>query len=298
MYHNNNLMYIRTMEYSFDHVRLNPSEQIGRHQQSCYELSHIITGCGTRTIGSKSEPFESGEVILVPPRIPHEWRFGTDVVDSDGNIENFSVHFHPSLLENISRLFPELEESFSNLLNISEALRYEGEQRERIIDLLYKIEKASRVDRVCLIILLLDNISKSTDATTVGSVCRIGTAESRMEKIRIYVSCNHARKIRLGDIAAHIGMYKSAFCAFFRQQTDTTFISWLNAFRIQRAQELLSSGKMAVSDVAAAVGFDSPAHFTRTFHSQIGMSPSEYSSMSECGQSNAKAQPTAHRDDA
>ncbi len=286
------------MEYSFDHVRLNPSEQIGRHQQSTYELSHIIIGCGTRTIGSKSEPFKSGEVVLVPPRIPHEWRFSTDVVDSDGNIENISIHFHPSLLENISRLFPELEEPVLNLLGISEALRYEGEQRDRIIDLLYKIGKASGVDRVCLIISLMDNISKSTDATTVGSACRIGTTESRMEKIRIYVSCNHARKIRLGDIAAHIGMNKSAFCAFFRQQTGTTFISWLNAFRIRKAQELLSSGKMAVGDVAAAVGFDSPAHFTRTFHALVGMPPSEYPSTSECGQPNAKAQPTAHRDDA
>ena len=47
--------------YTFDHVRITPDKQIGRHSQSGYELDYIITGKGIRTLGSVSEPFREGE---------------------------------------------------------------------------------------------------------------------------------------------------------------------------------------------------------------------------------------------
>lgn len=51
---------------TFDHVHLAPNEQIGMHQQSTWELSYVITGAGMRMIGDMTEPFTSGEVILIP----------------------------------------------------------------------------------------------------------------------------------------------------------------------------------------------------------------------------------------
>lgn len=50
-----------------DHVCLTPSQQIGRHQQATWELSYIIKGQGVRTIGGQTEPFEPGDMVLIPP---------------------------------------------------------------------------------------------------------------------------------------------------------------------------------------------------------------------------------------
>ena len=51
--------------FTFDHVRITPDKQIGRHSQSGYELDYIITGRGVRTLGGVSEPFQEGDVLNV-----------------------------------------------------------------------------------------------------------------------------------------------------------------------------------------------------------------------------------------
>ena len=76
--------------YTFDCVHLAPDEQIGSHQHSTWELSYVITGAGMRTIGDMTEPFSSGEVVLVPPGISHCWYFDNKVTDTEGKIENIT----------------------------------------------------------------------------------------------------------------------------------------------------------------------------------------------------------------
>jgi AraC-like DNA-binding protein len=264
------------MSYSYDHVRLAPDKQIGRHSQPGYELSYIITGRGERTLGSITEPFKEGEVVLVPPRIPHQWRFDTAAVDSLGCIENITFHFPASFPEDIARLFPDLAPSMFRILNLTEAVLYSGEVQDRLVKLLVDMESKSGPDKIALIASLMEAISFLDNASEVSSFTPAGSPQQRMEKIRIYVSCNFARKILLEDIAAHIGMNRSAFCSFFRQQIGKTFITWLNEYRIEKACDMLSGSDMRVGEVATAVGFESLPHFTRIFRQIKGMPPTQW----------------------
>ena len=263
------------MSYSYDHVRLTPDKQIGRHSQPGYELSYIITGRGERTLGSITEPFKEGEVVLVPPRIPHQWRFDPQIVDRGGCIENITFHFPATFLEELARLFPELAPAMFRILNMTEAVLYTGEASERLVDQLVGVEGAKGPERVARIVAMMETISLLDDAARVSSFTPAGSAEKRMEKIRVYVSCNFARKILLEDIASHIGMNRSAFCSFFKQQTGKTFIAWLNEYRIEKACEMLSSGDMRVGEAATAAGFESLPHFTRVFRSIKGVPPTQ-----------------------
>ncbi len=264
---------------SYDHVRLAPTEQIGAHRQSEYELSYIISGSGERTLGTVCEPFFKGEVALVPPKLMHCWRFSPDDVDAGGCIENISFHFHPSLLEKLGELFPEINGSLSRLVGVTDALLYTGEQRDRIVRLLLNLGNETGAERVGNIMKLLEVISLQDSISPVGSGSPLGGPERKMEKIRVYVRCNYMRKIRLDDIARHVGMNRTSFCTFFRRQTGKTFIAWLNEFRIMKACALLSSGNMTISEIASSTGFDSLPHFSRTFRSIRGESPSAYREM-------------------
>ena len=96
------------MYYQFDHVRLAPDKQIGLHTQPGFEISYIITGKGTRILGTVTEPFEEGEVILVPPGLPHQWQFSPESVDAGGCIENITFHFSQTFLDRVLNAFPEL----------------------------------------------------------------------------------------------------------------------------------------------------------------------------------------------
>ena len=122
--------------YTFDHVRITPDKQIGRHSQSGYELDYIITGRGIRTLGSVSEPFQEGEVVLVPPEVPHQWAFNPEATDRGGCIENISFHFPPTFPEKLAEVFPELSKKMIRLQDLTEAVRYEGAARERLVKLL------------------------------------------------------------------------------------------------------------------------------------------------------------------
>ena len=58
--------------------------------------------------------------------------------------------------------------------------------------------------------------------------------------------------------------------------TGQTFIQLLTTVRMENAEQLLRDTAIPVSDIAAAVGYESSEHFIRTFRKYVGMTPSGY----------------------
>ena len=263
--------------YTFDHVRITPDKQIGRHSQSGYELDYIITGRGVRSLGSVSEPFQEGEVVLVPPEVPHQWSFDPVAVDRGGCIENISFHFPPTFPEKLADIFPELSQKMMRLQDLTEAVRYEGAARERLVKLLMDMDSKAPEARSASSVLLMAEMANLGDAVRVSSISKLSSTEKRLEKIRIYVRCNYARPITIEEIAAYVGMNRTAFCAFYKKETGTTFITALNDFRLEMAAQFLQSHpEMPVSDVAESVGFGTLPHFVRCFTKWKGVSPGKW----------------------
>ncbi len=81
------------------------------------------------------------------------------------------------------------------------------------------------------------------------------------------------------DVAA---LAKAAGCSAshlahrFAADMGTTPMAYLEAHRIERAKYLLVSTTMAVKEVAAAVGFANPFHFSTRFRRLVGRSPMEW----------------------
>ena len=80
----------------------------------------------------------------------------------------------------------------------------------------------------------------------------------------------------LNELVTHIGYSRSRFCAIFKSHTGLTPLEWATERRLKKAQELLSSGKTSVADVARAVGFRTPAFFAKTFRTHYGVIPSKW----------------------
>ena len=62
----------------------------------------------------------------------------------------------------------------------------------------------------------------------------------------------------------------------FEQRFGVSPIKYINALKINRAKELLSSGLYSVSEVAFSSGFSDLSHFSRFFKANVGVLPSEY----------------------
>jgi AraC-like DNA-binding protein len=80
----------------------------------------------------------------------------------------------------------------------------------------------------------------------------------------------------LATLASAAGMSRSAFAPRFKALLGETPLEYLTRWRMQTAGRLLRDGRLKMSAVAAAVGYQAEGAFTRAFRRVHGASPSEY----------------------
>jgi two-component system response regulator YesN len=78
---------------------------------------------------------------------------------------------------------------------------------------------------------------------------------------------------KLGELVYYNPTYLSRF---FKQETGTTVLAYINRARVNKAKELLEQSQMKISEIALAVGYSSPQYFTHFFKRETGFSPQEY----------------------
>lgn len=77
----------------------------------------------------------------------------------------------------------------------------------------------------------------------------------------------------LQRLSREIGMSRSRFAERFQVLMGCAPMAYLTDLRLQRAANLLSGSALPIQQVAAEVGYRSPAAFTRAFSSRYGHSP-------------------------
>jgi two-component system cell cycle response regulator len=63
--------------------------------------------------------------------------------------------------------------------------------------------------------------------------------------------------------------------------TNLTPVELITVTRLKKAAALLVQGNYRVYEVADMIGFSSQSNFTRSFHKQFGMSPTDYLQMKQ-----------------
>ncbi len=96
-----------------------------------------------------------------------------------------------------------------------------------------------------------------------------------------YLHQNYQEPLSREEIARTIGVSKNYLSHIFRRELGLSPWDYLNRYRIRQARELLMGTDQTITDVAYKVGFNNPAYFSRVFHQQTGISPSEYREQSQ-----------------
>lgn len=262
--------------FTFNEVRIDPQHQIGMHQQHSWELSYIIVGSGTRTIGDTTEPFHCGELALVPPEIPHCWIFNNYDTDEKGNIINITLTFENHFLENCTTAFPEMSETIFKIRSITNAILFQKEKADCIISTLRNMTDESEAERIASVIRILTLIATGEELRIIGRHQNQDKNGVILNKIMTYIICNARRTITIDDISTHIGMNRSSFCIFFKRATGESFVNYLNEVRIEMACEILKRQHSNISEIGYRCGFNDIPYFNRVFKRLKGISPKEY----------------------
>ena len=77
------------------------------------------------------------------------------------------------------------------------------------------------------------------------------------------------------DLAGKMGLSRVQLYRKVKAITGTTPVELLRSARLSRAQELLHSTDLTMSEIAYQVGFASPAYFNKCYKEAFGTSPGE-----------------------
>jgi signal transduction histidine kinase/CheY-like chemotaxis protein len=102
------------------------------------------------------------------------------------------------------------------------------------------------------------------------------TAQRFVPRAIAFIQAHFAEPITRDDIARHIAVSGNYLTECFRQALGITPMTFLTRYRLQRAQQLLDSTDLSITEIAAETGFAEISHFTHTFKRETGISPHAY----------------------
>ena len=101
-------------------------------------------------------------------------------------------------------------------------------------------------------------------------------ARDRVDAVRARLRRNLARVPSLEELARDVGCSPFYLSRTFSKEAGQTIPQFVRQLRMERAAELLKSGKYNVTEVAFEVGYNSPSHFSQAFHQAFGCCPGLY----------------------
>lgn len=243
------------------------------------EIHLIRNAVGTCHVGDHIGGFSAGDLFIVGRGLPHNWVTplapgekvqGRDVI----------LQFDEDRIMEAAGPFPELVDLKSFLLLARRGLAFTGETRRRGADIVETIGKKRSLERLSLFFGLLHLLSTSTERELLSSenfAPQIDVSTNHaLRNILTWMSVNYRKDIRLQEPAEMAGMTETSFSRFFKKNTGNTFSRYLSELRMAKACELLDRSELAVTEIAAEVGYENLSNFNRTFRELRGMAPRRY----------------------
>ena len=224
------------------------------HYHPEIEIMCIEKGWGTRFVGDHIGGYEEGDVCMMGPQLPHEWRNDKEFFDSDSGLRAtcHCVYFRKELFEGILIRLPEMANIRELIERSRRGIKFTGESRERIARYIRRTFNQNGIERVTNLLTLLEMMAEADEYEILASV---GSTQS---------------------VNAVAGLTPTAFCRYFKERTKKTFVQYLNDMRIGHAKKFLIEGKMKISTLSMEVGFNNLSNFIEPFKKSTNMLPSEY----------------------
>lgn len=122
--------------------------------------------------------------------------------------------------------------------------------------------------------------SFSEPVTRGGMAAKAGNME-RLEKICGFVERHYREEISLQQAAEELGLNREYFCRFFKQNTGTSFLRYVNQVRIGHIYQDLLHTDDSVGEIMERHGFYNQKLFHRMFKERYGCTPRELRRMGE-----------------
>ena len=221
---------------------------------------------GTLFVGNGSSTMEAGEgdLVLIPPHMPHKGWTGDESVEYD------------TLMFDVRTFYNETQVCKQHLTAL-----YEGRLSVRLI-------RGCQPLRSCADILCGEEISPMLAAAEIYrllallfehclsdlSLCE--RQDSAAKVVVAYLEEHSTEDISVEALSRRFGYSKEHFCRKFKEFTGLSPMQYLKIFRVEEGYRLLKSGEKNIGRIAAMCGFSDANYFTRCFKAHFGFPPSQF----------------------
>ena len=243
------------------------------HPSTCLELLHVIKGSVCLVLEGERFEAGAGDTLLVPPDRLHR-----DEFDVEKGLEIFfcsvSWEHNDSYCSRVSNaaLQNMTPHRKGEVAGIFDQLRHDLAGPGEVDRLVAR----TRILTILMLILRETTDRASEDGSAADGVYRHERGHQLILQAKQYLAEHYAECISLADIATALNVSGYYLSHLFSAQSDFTLFAYLTDVRMNKAQALLLEGRLNVSEVGQAVGYDNSNAFSKAFKKYVGGSPRQY----------------------
>jgi AraC-like DNA-binding protein/mannose-6-phosphate isomerase-like protein (cupin superfamily) len=260
----------------------NPRQNVRMNRHTYFEVLYLCSGCACCHIQDRLLPINQGDLVVIGSTLYHriECRtsspitiaalfFEPDLIRCDGGSDS-NEYLTPFLLQDST--FPHVlpsetgvpRQAFDMMLRMQSELPASSTRARLALTTYLKM----------LLMLLVNHYAAY--AGTVETFQRQQRALDRLGPLFRYLGENYGSVIQVGEAARLCGMSQSHFMNFFKQVTGLSFMKYLNHYRVERAQALLTRTNRSMASISHEVGFCDQSYFGTVFRKIVGVTPVAY----------------------
>jgi transcriptional regulator GlxA family with amidase domain len=114
---------------------------------------------------------------------------------------------------------------------------------------------------------------QTVERRSFSEPARGGLAPWQFRAVAAHVETNLDKAIRSSELAALVRLNPCYFSRVFRESFGESPLRYVTRLRIERAQRLMLSSAVPLSQIALECGFADQAHFSRLFRRMAGDTP-------------------------
>ena len=220
-------------------------------------------GSGWCTLDGVDHPVRAGQVVVIPPGVPHAYGSKQDDpwtlwwMHLDGReVPELLGAGGPAIVRTLT-------EPYKAVALIEEIV----EQMER------DTSQASLFAAAAAAWHFLAVVSAGSSTGSAG--------RGVVERAKDYLQTHLAERTSVAELAAMASLSPSHFASLFRSQVGIPVLQYQTQLRMARARELLDTTDLLVAQIAAAVGYPDAFYFSRHFHSVHGTTALRYRAQSK-----------------
>lgn len=241
------------------------------HYHPEVELTFITKGQGTRFVGNSILPFYDYDLVLVGENVPHHWvslKREDDVMQ-----QAYVFQFPKDIFGNIVECA-----AFGALFQEAQRGIHFRSPSTAVIEKIIGFDALNPVQQVGALMGLLSKLLADDNRVGLSSKIYKLNAVNSLQNFKVketisYILENLDKKLTVNMLAERTHMVPQSFCRWFKSSVGNSFVTFLNAARIERACQLLTTTETPIKQIAYQSGFESLSHFNRTFKHLKGESP-------------------------